>query len=146
TALAQDPGPSPTESFGCAPHGDHWHCEGPAAPPTSAASVVSPGPSPTESVGCVPHDDHCVTVSSAESAIVFTSSSAVGAMPSSHGEDHASGTGAPHPSPTASYGCEPHGDHWHCDGARSTTGGMAPGTIRVSATRTSSSLATFTGA
>lgn len=22
--LAQDPGPSPTESVGCEPHGDHW--------------------------------------------------------------------------------------------------------------------------
>ncbi|KAF2436935.1 zincin [Tothia fuscella] len=26
--------PSPTASIGCSPHGDHWHCEGPA--PTSA--------------------------------------------------------------------------------------------------------------
>lgn len=25
-----DPGPSPTESEGCEPHGDHWHCDGPA--------------------------------------------------------------------------------------------------------------------
>ena len=23
--LAQDPGPSPTESVGCVPHDDHWY-------------------------------------------------------------------------------------------------------------------------
>ncbi|KFH46075.1 hypothetical protein ACRE_030440 [Hapsidospora chrysogenum ATCC 11550] len=23
-------GPAPTESYGCEPHGDHWHCDGPA--------------------------------------------------------------------------------------------------------------------
>lgn len=65
-SLAQDdPGPSPTESVGCEPHGDHWHCEGPAE--TGAAgkdadeddeSSVDPGPSPTASVGCEPHGDH----------------------------------------------------------------------------------------
>ena len=27
-----------------------------------------------------------------------------------------SGTGSLKPSPTESYGCEPHGDHWHCEG------------------------------
>ena len=34
-----DPGPSPTASIGCEPHGDHWDCDGPAptAPETSAA-------------------------------------------------------------------------------------------------------------
>ncbi|EEP76969.1 predicted protein [Uncinocarpus reesii 1704] len=44
--------PSPTESIGCEPHGDHWHCEGPhetgttpATEPTSSASG-SPTPSP----------------------------------------------------------------------------------------------------
>jgi hypothetical protein len=29
--------PSPTESIGCEPHGDHWHCEGPATAGTSGA-------------------------------------------------------------------------------------------------------------
>lgn len=67
-----DPGPSPTASVGCEPHGDHWHCEGPkdtasAAEPTSTdeehdhdhdhdhdEEAEEAGPSPTESVGCEP--------------------------------------------------------------------------------------------
>lgn len=72
--------PSPTESVGCEPHGDHWHCSGPRTAldtvvvTTSAAVAVttsaheehhdsagtgSIAPSPTESVGCAPHGDHC---------------------------------------------------------------------------------------
>lgn len=31
---------SPTESTGCEPHGDHWHCDGPAE--TSGAASASP--------------------------------------------------------------------------------------------------------
>lgn len=31
--------PSPTESAGCEPRGDHWHCDGPA---TAVAAVTSP--------------------------------------------------------------------------------------------------------
>lgn len=63
--------PSPTESVGCHPHGDHWHCSGPAstsATPTSSAvdddhdehgeGTGSLAPSPTESVGCHSHGDH----------------------------------------------------------------------------------------
>lgn len=60
--------PSPTESVGCEPHGDHWHCEGArtdvAAATTdadhshSAGATESLAPSPTESVGCEPHGDH----------------------------------------------------------------------------------------
>lgn len=61
--------PSPTESVGCHPHGDHWHCDRPAsigAVVTSAlshdheesATVTPTKPSPTESVGCHPHGDH----------------------------------------------------------------------------------------
>merc|ERR1711939_1233790 len=55
--------PAPTESIGCVPHDDHWHCEGPATGVSaSAASVVSTSaslpPSPTASVGCEPHGDH----------------------------------------------------------------------------------------
>ncbi|CZS89812.1 uncharacterized protein RAG0_01066 [Rhynchosporium agropyri] len=43
-ALAQvDPGPLPTASFGCEPHDDHWHCDGPKTSSiTLAASVTSP--------------------------------------------------------------------------------------------------------
>ncbi|KEZ45731.1 hypothetical protein SAPIO_CDS1520 [Scedosporium apiospermum] len=90
--IAQSLAPSPTESIGCVPHEDHWHCEGPrpteAAPePTSAA----PAPSqPAED-----DDDH-----------------------ESHTD--AEGTGQLAPSPTESIGCEPHGDHWHCEGPRPT--------------------------
>lgn len=63
--------PSPTESVGCEPHGDHWHCEaartGVEAKATesehdhshSAGGSASLAPSPTESVGCEPHGDHC---------------------------------------------------------------------------------------
>ncbi|EEQ91187.2 uncharacterized protein BDCG_06307 [Blastomyces dermatitidis ER-3] len=61
--LGQDPGPSPTESVGCTPHGDHWHCAGPRLPTgatkdTATRTAADPGPSPTESVGCKPHGDH----------------------------------------------------------------------------------------
>lgn len=41
---ATQAGPSPTESVGCEPHGDHWHCEGPketAGPVESATSTTS---------------------------------------------------------------------------------------------------------
>ena len=34
-------GPSPTASAGCEPHGDHWHCEGPAT------AVQTPAPEDT---------------------------------------------------------------------------------------------------
>jgi hypothetical protein len=36
-----DPGPSPTESIGCEPHGDHWHCEGPREPAETSSEVSS---------------------------------------------------------------------------------------------------------
>lgn len=37
TSAVEDIGPSPTESVGCEPHGDHWHCEGPAETDGEAA-------------------------------------------------------------------------------------------------------------
>jgi hypothetical protein len=40
--------PSPTESVGCHPHGDHWHCEGPATA-TTGADQTSTDTSPTSS-------------------------------------------------------------------------------------------------
>lgn len=66
--------PSPTESVGCEPHGDHWHCEAARTDAVAATSEAdhdhdhdhSAGatealaPSPTESVGCEPHGDHCM--------------------------------------------------------------------------------------
>ncbi|RYP51486.1 hypothetical protein DL768_003170 [Monosporascus sp. mg162] len=125
--------PSPTESVGCEPHGDHWHCEGPASATTDApaASTTSGhddedhaegtgslAPSPTESVGCEPHGDHwhCEGPASA------TTDAPAASTTSDHDEDHddAEGTGSLAPSPTESVGCEPHGDHWHCDGPAET--------------------------
>lgn len=31
--------PSPVASVGCEPHGDHWHCDGPAETTTTAAEL-----------------------------------------------------------------------------------------------------------
>ena len=42
--VSEDPGPSPTESKGCEPHGDHWHCGAeetePAEPVEGAAGSL----------------------------------------------------------------------------------------------------------
>ncbi|RYO83403.1 hypothetical protein DL766_006818 [Monosporascus sp. MC13-8B] len=136
-AAAQSLPPSPTASVGCEPHGDHWHCDGPASvtavDTVTSTSVVatasdrhdheegteSLAPSPTESVGCEPHGDHwhCEGPASAT-----TDAPAASTTPDHDDEDHdhASGTGSLAPSPTESVGCEPHGDHWHCDGPAET--------------------------
>ncbi|RYP63147.1 hypothetical protein DL769_007058 [Monosporascus sp. CRB-8-3] len=136
-AAAQSLPPSPTASVGCEPHGDHWHCEGPASvtavDTVTSTSVVatttsshdheegteSLAPSPTESVGCEPHGDHwhCEGPASA------TTDAPAPSTTSDHDDedhDHAEGTGSLAPSPTESVGCEPHGDHWHCDGPAET--------------------------
>lgn len=141
TAIAQTLPPAPTESVGCEPHGDHWHCAGPAPKPSSGAvtqtsaaptqtgahddhddhdhetgSGVLP-PSPTASVGCEPHGDHwhCAGPKPA------STTSAPAASSSAAGGDHGAGTGVLPPSPSASTGCEPHGDHWHCAGPKVTS-------------------------
>ncbi|KAI6754044.1 hypothetical protein HG530_013220 [Fusarium avenaceum] len=130
--------PSPTESVGCEPHGDHWHCEAArtdagAAATTgaehddhdhdhdeehshSAGASESIAPSPTESVGCEPHGDHW----HCEGARSTLSSEVKATTEAEHDHDHddASGSETLAPSPTESVGCEPHGDHWHCEGAR----------------------------
>ncbi|KAF3144003.1 hypothetical protein TWF569_007168 [Orbilia oligospora] len=134
------PAPSPTESSGCEPHGDHWHCTGPrvdraitTAPPTSTpvATVTTAdhdhhtddddddhdhtgtlAPSPTESVGCEAHGDHW----HCEGPVAVTTTAA---KTTSH--DHEEGEGTLAPSPTGSVGCEAHGDHWHCAGPLETT-------------------------
>ncbi|OTA90599.1 hypothetical protein M434DRAFT_77648 [Hypoxylon sp. CO27-5] len=111
--------PSPTASVGCHPHGDHWHCDGPASSTVSitASSThdeegsVTLAPSPTESTGCHPHGDHW-HCDGPVSAAASSTSSATG---DDH-DDHSEGDGSLAPSPTESVGCEPHGDHWHCDG------------------------------
>ncbi|KAH6850109.1 hypothetical protein B0I37DRAFT_413532 [Chaetomium sp. MPI-CAGE-AT-0009] len=90
-ALAQELAPSPTESIGCEPHGDHWHCEGPRPPATTEPTTPTPP------------------------AVITTTSAAAG------GDDEhtdEAGTASLAPSPTESIGCEPHGDHWHCEGPR----------------------------
>ncbi|GAB1309905.1 hypothetical protein MFIFM68171_00115 [Madurella fahalii] len=101
-ALAQeDPGPSPTESVGCVPHNDHWDCEGPrvTTQPTGVTTTATTGGT-----------DTAIT-----SAPALTTTSSAG---DEDDEDHtdAPGTGSLGPSPTESFGCEPHGDHWHCEG------------------------------
>ncbi|PQE29716.1 hypothetical protein CJF32_00011137 [Rutstroemia sp. NJR-2017a WRK4] len=93
----EDPGPSPTASFGCEPHGDHWHCEGAI---TSSVSLPSGTAFPTNVVvttTSAAHDDH------------------------DHEHNDEEGTGSLGPSPTESVGCEPHGDRYHCEGPRTTS-------------------------
>ncbi|KKK12835.1 hypothetical protein ARAM_001182 [Aspergillus rambellii] len=94
SVLAQDPGPSPTESVGCKPHGDHWHCDGPASSTAVAISTHSHGdnddeatitptaPSPMESVGCEPHGDHWHCDGPAETSASATSTSTSTESPS----------------------------------------------------------------
>lgn len=85
-AAAQEAGPSPTESVGCEPHGDHWHCEGPR--PTDVAASTS-------------------------EVAVTTTVAATTEAEHDHEDDHDhEETVTPGPSPTDSIGCEPHGDHW----------------------------------
>ncbi|KXX74864.1 hypothetical protein MMYC01_206704 [Madurella mycetomatis] len=138
-ALAQELGPSPTESIGCEPHGDHWHCEGPRPPSTSSA------PPPVVTATAAPEP----------------TTTAAGDGDDDEGTEHtdAPGTGSLEPSPTESIGCEPHGDHWHCEGPRppaetgsetsvttlptlATTTGAASGTEAFPATTSSSSVIT----
>ncbi|KXG51578.1 uncharacterized protein PGRI_089710 [Penicillium griseofulvum] len=105
--LAQDPGPSPTASVGCEPHGDHWHCDGPASTGVSVTSTASEveasttahvtptAPSPTESVGCEPHGDHWHCDGPAETASASASGSAsASASASTSSKDAGSGAGA----------------------------------------------------
>jgi hypothetical protein len=92
-----DPGPSPTASIGCVPHGDHWDCEGPApaSAPSSSGSdsgILAPATSSATTAAAVSESTH---------------------------DENAPVTGSnldPGPSPTASIGCVPHGDHWDCEG------------------------------
>ncbi|KAI8957011.1 hypothetical protein F5Y11DRAFT_352998 [Daldinia sp. FL1419] len=128
TAVAQTLPPSPTASVGCHPHGDHWHCDGPASSTASIFSTDSNegsqtqtlAPSPTESIGCEPHGDHWHCDGPAAAATASTSNAT--------GDQHGEGNGSLAPSPTESVGCKPHGDHWHCDGpaVASSTSSVPP--------------------
>ncbi|KAI1381274.1 hypothetical protein F4677DRAFT_120765 [Hypoxylon crocopeplum] len=132
SAAAQTLPPSPTASVGCEPHGDHWHCDGPASSTITSVTASSSqnqggtgtlAPSPTESIGCHPHGDHWHCEGPASTTASPTNSAA-----SDDHDDHDEGTGTLAPSPTESIGCEPHGDHWHCDGpaaAASTSSSMS---------------------
>ncbi|KFY94601.1 hypothetical protein V500_03143 [Pseudogymnoascus sp. VKM F-4518 (FW-2643)] len=132
-SLVAAQGPEPTESYGCEPHGDHWHCEGPITT-TTAPTTTSVAPTTTSGVIVISttaaddHNDH----------------------DDEDHTDHPASTGASMaPSPTESIGCEPHGDHWHCDGARSTTPGGAVITSAPASTLTTAAVAgnsTSTGA
>lgn len=153
SALAQDPGPSPTASVGCKPHGDHWHCDGPATGAATATTELSLAPSPTESVGCEPHGDHwhCDGPASATAVPTATSDDHDHDHDHDHDDDHDDhGTATPTvPSPTASVGCKPHNDHWHCDGPRETGSPSASVNEAFASTlvsTTSSTTASATGA
>ncbi|PVH73889.1 hypothetical protein DL98DRAFT_519608 [Cadophora sp. DSE1049] len=122
-ALAQDPGPSPTNSFGCEPHGDHWHCDGPiTASATIPSSVSATAPPAGTVVTSSPVEDHNHEEHEDEE------------------HDHSSGTGSLAPSPTESIGCEPHGDHWHCEGpvAATTGSGTAATSVTIAPSPTES--------
>ena len=72
------------------------HCEGPRPPATTSEPTTSTPPAvittTTSAAGDDDHDDH------------------------EHTDE--AGTATLAPSPTESIGCEPHGDHWHCEGPR----------------------------
>ncbi|KAK4097163.1 hypothetical protein N658DRAFT_311873 [Parathielavia hyrcaniae] len=129
-SLAQvDPGPSPTESFGCVPHDDHWHCEGAretSAPPAAATTLpaTSEPAVTTTTVTSSAHDDDDDDDDEEEEHT-----------------DHTAGTASLAPSPTESYGCEPHGDHWHCEGAVTA---LSTGSVTVTVTSSGADAITTT--
>lgn len=167
SALAQDPGPSPTASVGCEPHGDHWydmtendqpskltayrHCDGPATGTATTTSELTLAPSPTASVGCEPHGDHWHCDGPASATAMPTPPSDDHDHDHDHGHDHDVDSNATPavPSPTESVGCEPHGDHWHCDGPRETGSASASASDASASTlvsTTASASASATGA
>ncbi|ETS74019.1 hypothetical protein PFICI_13885 [Pestalotiopsis fici W106-1] len=115
--FAQSLAPSPTESVGCEAHEDHWHCDGPVSTTQAESSITTTFATTTTATSTSSEEDH----------------------------DHESGTGSLAPSPTESVGCEPHGDHWHCDGPASTTA-ASNATSSSTASTTSSTTATTTPA
>ncbi|KAK4176268.1 hypothetical protein QBC36DRAFT_11990 [Triangularia setosa] len=129
-SAAQELAPSPTESVGCEPHGDHWHCDGPR--------VTAPTPTATP-----------VIITTSQTAVIPATTTAVHHGDHDHDHDDHDDEDRDHdhdndhddhsigvlpPSPTASVGCVAHGDHWDCTGpapttiATVTTSGVASGT------------------
>ncbi|KAL0475608.1 hypothetical protein QR685DRAFT_54061 [Neurospora intermedia] len=110
TALAQSLAPSPTASVGCEPHGDHWHCKGPKVTSLATAVTAASVSSVAATTSAVhDHDDHDHDEEDHD-----------------HDGESASSVSLK-PSPTESYGCEAHGDHWHCAGHVSATSTTSPG-------------------
>ncbi|KAK5656989.1 hypothetical protein OQA88_3512 [Cercophora sp. LCS_1] len=103
--------PSPTQSVGCVAHGDHWDCEAPRVTSAAVLTTTVSGVAVTTTLAAG-HDDHDHT------------------HDDDHDEDdHSShtdepGAGSLKPSPTESYGCESHGDHWHCEGKVGATSSL----------------------
>lgn len=60
-------------------------------------------------------------------ATAFTNGTATAASATTD----AAGTGTLAPSPTESTGCEPHGDHWHCDAPVETAAASAASSLRA---------------
>ncbi|KAL8999154.1 MAG: hypothetical protein Q9169_001933 [Polycauliona sp. 2 TL-2023] len=152
TQGAEDPGPSPTASIGCEPHGDHCqelttaffrgrHCDGPrpagVATTTSAAAAAAQdegtgtpaSPPPTESVGCEIHGDHYHCDGPATGAATATGTSTAEAAEEGEEHDHENeGETLSTPPPTESVGCVAHGDHYDCEGPASAAQATAPPT------------------
>ncbi|KAJ2899993.1 hypothetical protein MKZ38_002712 [Zalerion maritima] len=122
---AQSLAPSPTESVGCVPHEDHWHCEAARPSSTTLATEASEAPplsssSPTTaSSSDEDHDDHDHDDDDGDEANNATGTITVA------DSDSASASATLAPSPTESTGCSPHGDHWHCEGPATITDGEA---------------------
>ncbi|KAI6357374.1 hypothetical protein MCOR25_007678 [Pyricularia grisea] len=121
-SVAHELPPSPTASVGCEPHDDHWRCDGPRTTPLPGLSLtVSPSGMttrpPAASTTATSSRDHDHDDDGDDD---------------DDDDDHHSGTKTLPPSPTASVGCQPHGDHWHCDGPK--TGSAAAGATTTTTT------------
>ncbi|KAM5385622.1 hypothetical protein ACJZ2D_000821 [Fusarium nematophilum] len=107
-----------------------------------AALAQTLAPSPTESVGW-----HCEGPRTDADAATTGVDAAATSAADDHDhddEDHSAGaTESLAPSPTESVGCEPHGDHWHCEGPRTTGDGTG---VPASGTPTSSDSVEVTNA
>ncbi|KAK0657922.1 hypothetical protein B0T16DRAFT_315360 [Cercophora newfieldiana] len=124
--LAQSLGPSPTESIGCEPHGDHWDCDAPRATITGTVSTTA-----------TPIQTPAITQSHDEHEHEHEHSSGI------HTDDDDHSTGSLKPSPTESTGCTPHGDHWHCDGKVNETSATTPAATGAVSTTPSSGAGRF---
>ncbi|TLS26922.1 hypothetical protein PpBr36_03977 [Pyricularia pennisetigena] len=134
--VAQQLPPSPTASVDCEPHGDHWHCRGPRT--TVPGQSVTANPS---GVTTRPPAAASATATSSRHHDHDHDDDDDDDHDDDHDDDdHHSGTRTLPPSPTASVGCQPHGDHWHCTGPK--TGSAA--TVASTATGTGAAAGTTT--